>query len=126
MERWGERVMKVHSTWLANSVSCCFPRLQDQPAGEKNVGYDEESWTPSATSSEGHSPIPVSSMTSFAMKTLKVLTRYRVQYYDHRLLTTSSSNSARTSQFALGYRLHRASKLPKDRETLLRMDWRWA
>ena len=98
MERWGERMMKVHSTWLANSISCCFPRLQDQPVEEKDVGYDEEPWTPSPTSSKRNSPLPVSSMAFLDLRgILKVLTWSRIQYNDHNLFTTSSSKPTCTS-----------------------------
>lgn len=35
MERLGDRWGVLHSTWLASSISCCFPGLQDQPAASK-------------------------------------------------------------------------------------------
>ena len=61
MERLNGAVMNVHSTWLASSISCCFPRLRDQPVEGTSKEHDEDLMTESATSSRRQSPIPVSS-----------------------------------------------------------------
>lgn len=43
MERLSECVRMIHSRWLASSISCCFPSLQDQrepePPGEYSILY---------------------------------------------------------------------------------------
>ena len=34
MERLGDRLGQYYSTWLASSISCCLPRLQEQPVDD--------------------------------------------------------------------------------------------
>ena len=35
MERLGDRLGNYYSTWLASPLSCCLPRLQDQPTDDE-------------------------------------------------------------------------------------------
>jgi len=45
MERLGDClgvVQKTSTIWLATSVSCCFPRLPEQPGDEKVTAAEED------------------------------------------------------------------------------------
>ena len=42
MERFGDRIGEYYSTWLAISISCCFPRSQERPQSYVEEEVEEE------------------------------------------------------------------------------------